>query len=215
MFNLDISAIAIILGTVLISYKGLNDQLFFNRYKFQVSALKSGDYVRFISSAFLHVDYSHLLVNMLTLYFFANTVIAEVGRLGFILIYVVSLLLGNLLSYFFHKNENFYSAVGASGAVIGVLYASILFRPDMMLGIFFIIPMPAYVFGIGYLLYSIWGMKANRDHIGHDAHFGGATGGFLLGILLNPSVLSSNLLMVGLLLVPIVLLFVLKYLGKL
>jgi membrane associated rhomboid family serine protease len=123
--------------------------------------------------------------------------------------------LGNVLSYLFHKNENYYTAVGASGAVIGVLYASILFRPDMMLGLFFFIPMPAYVFGIGYLLYSIWGMRAKRDNIGHDAHFGGAMGGFILGIILNPSVLSSNLYMVILLAVPIVFLFVLKYFNKL
>ncbi len=210
MLNLDISAIAIILGTVLISIKGFNDYGFFERYKFEIASIKSGDYIRMISSAFLHIDYTHLFVNMLTLYFFADSVIYFVGRFGFILIYIVSLILGNILSYIFHKNENYYTAVGASGAVIGVLYASILFRPDMMLGLFFFIPMPAYVFGIGYLLYSIWGMRAKRDNIGHDAHFGGAMGGFILGIILNPSVLSSNLYMVILLAVPIVFLFVLK-----
>ncbi|SHE32195.1 Rhomboid family protein [Psychroflexus salarius] len=215
MLNLDISAIAIILGTVLISIKGFNDYGFFERYKFEIGSIKSGDYIRMISSAFLHIDYTHLFVNMLTLYFFADSVIYFVGRIGFILIYIVSLILGNVLSYLFHKNENYYTAVGASGAVIGVLYASILFRPDMMLGLFFFIPMPAYVFGIGYLLYSIWGMRAKRDNIGHDAHFGGAMGGFILGIILNPSVLSSNLYMVILLAVPIVFLFVLKYLNKL
>jgi len=215
MLNLDISAIAIILGTVLISIKGFNDYGFFERYKFEIASIKAGDYIRMISSAFLHIDYTHLFVNMLTLYFFADSVIYFVGRIGFILIYLVSLILGNVLSYLFHKNENYYTAVGASGAVIGVLYASILFRPDMMLGLFFFIPMPAYVFGIGYLLYSIWGMRAKRDNIGHDAHFGGAMGGFILGIILNPSVLSSNLYMVILLAVPIVFLFVLKYLNKL
>ena len=98
--------------------------------------------------------------------------------------------------------------------MIGVLYAAILLQPDMMLGLFFIIPIPAYVFGIGYLLYSIWGMKSRNDSIGHDAHFGGAMGGFIFTILLVPSVLTNHLFMVILLAIPILLLFVLKFFKK-
>jgi membrane associated rhomboid family serine protease len=152
---------------------------------------------------------------MLTLYFFANSVIAYLGVTGFLGVYFGSLLLGNMLSLYFHKDEPQYTAVGASGAVVGVLYASILLRPDMMLGLFFFIPLPAYVFGIGYLLYSIWAMKRGQDNIGHDAHFGGAMGGFFITIILSPWVLTEHFLMVVLLTIPIVLLFVLKKMGKL
>ena len=107
-----------------------------------------------------------------------------------------------------------YTAVGASGAVMGVLYSAILLRPDMMLGLFFIIPVPAYIFGIGYLFYTIYGMKRQLGNIGHDAHFGGAVGGYLLTLLLASWVFEEHLLMVILLALPILVLFVLQKMGK-
>jgi membrane associated rhomboid family serine protease len=125
------------------------------------------------------------------------------------------LLVGNFLSYSFHKEDHYYTAVGASGAVMGIVYSAILLRPDMSLYLFFIpIPIPAYIFGIGYLLYSIYGMKANNDNIGHDAHFGGAIGGYVSTLILYPELISRNLLMVVLLALPIVILFLLKKTGR-
>ncbi len=215
MQDISIVTIFIIIANVLLSYKGFNDTAFFHRYCFKVGPIQQGDRLRVLSSAFLHIDTTHLFVNMLTLYFFANSVIAFLGVGGFLGVYSGSLLLGNVLSLYFHKDEPEYTAVGASGAVVGVLYASILLRPDMMLGLFFIIPLPAYVFGIGYLLYSIWAMKRGRDNIGHDAHFGGAMGGYFITILLSPWVLTEHFLMVLLLAIPVVLLFVMKKMGKL
>jgi len=212
----DISpvTIAIILANVLMSYKGFSDTSFFYKYCFKIGDIKSGESIRFLSSAFLHIDTTHLFVNMLTLYFFAEPIITMLGTTGFLVVYFGSLIVGNLLSFYFHKDDYYYTAVGASGAVVGVLYATILLQPDMMLGLFFIIPMPAYVFGIGYLLYSIWGMKNKQDNIGHDAHFGGAMGGYFITLLLAPWVLTQHLLMVFLLAVPIILLFLLKKMGK-
>ena len=116
----------------------------------------------------------------------------------------------------FHKNDYNYRAIGASGAVTGILYSAILLEPNMSLYLFFIpLPIPAYLFGIGYLLYSIYGMKAKNDNIGHTAHFGGAIGGYVITLLKVPSMFSDNLLMVVLLAIPIVLLFVLNRQGKL
>jgi membrane associated rhomboid family serine protease len=215
MGGIDLVIIAVIAANVLMSFKGFNDFQFFNKYKFEVSSIKAGDKIRILSSGFLHVDTTHLFVNMLTLYFFASSVTSFLGTTGFLLVYFGSLIIGNLLSFYFHKDEYAYTAVGASGAVVGVLYAAILLQPDMMLGLFFIIPMPAYVFGIGYLFYSIWAMKARRDNIGHDAHFGGAMGGYFITLLLSPWVLKEHLLMVILLAVPILVLFVLQKMGKL
>lgn len=215
MGGIDLVVIIIIAANVLMSFKGFNDYDFFNRYKFQVSSIQAGDKLRVLSSAFLHVDTTHLFVNMLTLYFFASNVVGFLGTGGFLLVYFGSLVLGNLLSLHFHKDEYSYTAVGASGAVVGVLYSAILLQPDMMLGLFFIIPIPAYVFGIGYLFYSIWAMKARRDNIGHDAHFGGAMGGFFITLFFSPSVLQDHLLMVILLAIPIIVLFVLQKMGRL
>jgi membrane associated rhomboid family serine protease len=117
---------------------------------------------------------------------------------------------------YFHKNDYNYRAIGASGAVTGILYAAILLQPDMGLYLFFIpIAIPAYIFGIGYLLYSIYGMKAKNDNIGHTAHFGGAIGGFAYTLLREPGLFTENPLMVMLLLIPIVILFVMEKTGKL
>ncbi|APG59252.1 rhomboid family intramembrane serine protease [Christiangramia salexigens] len=215
MGELSLVTLIIIGINVLTSYKGFKDQSFFNKFKFNSKDIKGGAWYQIFTSGFLHVDTSHLLVNMLTLYFFANVVIYGLGSVAFIIIYLGSLLLGNLLSYFFHKDEYGYTAVGASGAVMGVLYSAILLQPDMTLGLFFIIPIPAYIFGIGYLFYTIYGMKKRTDNIGHDAHFGGATGGYLLTIVFAPWVLESHLLMVILLAIPILILFLLQRTGYL
>ncbi len=214
MGDIQLVTIIIIAANAIISFKGFKDDIFFDKYKFHVGAIKSGQQIRIFTSGFLHVDGTHLFVNMLTLYFFANVVIGALGTVAFLIVYLVSLILGNLLSLYFHKNEYQYTAVGASGAVMGVLYSAILLQPDMMLGLFFLIPIPAYIFGIGYLLYSIYGMKSRRDNIGHDAHFGGAMGGYFITMFFAPSVFQDHLLMVILLAIPIVLLFILKKMGK-
>ncbi|MHA6280362.1 rhomboid family intramembrane serine protease [Salinimicrobium sp. CAU 1759] len=215
MGDLDLVTLIIIGINVLFSFKGFKDRAFFEKYKFNSAAVKRGEKLRIISSGFLHVDTAHLFLNMLTLYFFADVVIASLGSFSFLLIYVVSLLLGNLLSYYFHKDEFQYNAVGASGAVSGVIYAAILLYPEMSLYMFFIpIPIPAYVFGIGYMLYSIYGMKNRIGNIGHDAHFGGAVGGYIFTLILVPQLFATSLFMVILLAVPIVLLFFLQKTGK-
>ena len=215
MGSLSLVTIVIIAANVLISYKGFNDYGFFERYKFNVGSVRRGEQFRMFSSGFLHADTSHLFMNMLTLYFFADVVIFAVGELNFVVIYIISLLLGSLLSLYFHQNEYQYSAIGASGAVTGILYAAILLDPSMSLFLFFIpIPIPAYVFGIGYLLYSIYGMKNRIGNIGHDAHFGGAIGGLVVTLILVPTLFQTDLLMIGLLLIPIIILFVMHKMGK-
>ncbi|MCL8007621.1 rhomboid family intramembrane serine protease [Gelidibacter japonicus] len=215
MGNLDLVTIVVIAANVIISFKGFSDRGFFERYKFNVGGIRRGEKIRVFSSGFLHVDTMHLFFNMFTLYFFAPVVIAYLGTVHFLIIYIASLILGNLLSLYFHKDEYHYSAVGASGAVTGVLYSAILLEPSMQLGIMFIpLPIPAYVFGILYLLYSIYGMKNQLGNIGHDAHFGGAIGGFVVTLILMPSLFQTDLLMVGLLAIPIVILFVMHKTGK-
>ncbi|RBN49273.1 rhomboid family intramembrane serine protease [Flavobacterium psychrolimnae] len=207
--------IVIIVVNVLISYKGFNDLSFFRKYEFHVGSIRSGEQIRMLTSGFLHADMTHLIFNMLTLWFFAPVVISYLGDFSFLLVYFGSLIFGSLLTMVFHKNDYGYRAVGASGAVTGVLYSAILLQPDMMLGIFFIIPMPAYIFGILYLLYSIYGMKAKNDNIGHTAHFGGAVGGYLITLVKEPTLLVDHTLMVVLLAIPIIILFVMEKMGKL
>ncbi|MFT4642592.1 MAG: membrane associated rhomboid family serine protease [Candidatus Azotimanducaceae bacterium] len=199
----------IIVANVLFSMKGFSDQVFFNKNKFQIGAIKNGEYKRVFTSGFLHVDQMHLIFNMLTLYFFADNVVELIGVWKFVLIYFGSLIFSGLFALNYHKNDLYYSAVGASGAVMGILYAAIMLFPEMRLGFIFIpIPIPGYIFGIGYLLYSIYGMKKSIGNIGHSAHIGGAIAGYVLTILVSPNVIEENMRMVLILAIPIVLLFV-------
>ncbi|CAM1346542.1 rhomboid family intramembrane serine protease [Tenacibaculum crassostreae] len=190
--------IGLILVNVLMSIKGFGDAAFFDRYKFQVQRILGGEKLRMISSGFLHVDWMHLGFNMYALYLFGKVVDASFGTVNFLLIYFASLLAGSMYSLYQHKSEPYYSAVGASGAVSGIIFSSIMLYPDMELIMLPIpIPLPGYVFGIGYLVYSIYGMKNQIGNIGHSAHLGGAIGGYAITLLLRPSVISNNTLMIG------------------
>ncbi|MEC9107976.1 MAG: rhomboid family intramembrane serine protease [Bacteroidota bacterium] len=193
----------VILANIVFSYKGFRDRAFFDKYKFNPNAIKKGENIRYLSSGFLHVNQGHLFVNMFTLFFFAPVVIRLLGDVNFILIYLVSLYVGNMITYRINKNKLNYNAVGASGAVMGVVYSSILLYPNMTL-YFIIIPMPAYVFGLLYLWYSIYSMKNVRDNIGHEAHLGGAIAGFFLTIILNPGILVDSFVTVLILMIPII-----------
>jgi len=213
---MNIFLIVIIVLNLIVSFKGFDDLAFFRKYEFHIGSIRSGEQIRMISSGFLHADIGHLFFNMFTLYMFAPVVSNHLGNISFLTVYAASLIFGSLLTLYFHKNDYNYRAIGASGAVTGILYSAILLQPDMSLYLFFVpIPIPAYLFGIGYLLYSIYGMKAKRDNIGHTAHFGGAMGGFLITILKEPQMLTDNTFMVVLLAIPIVILFVMAKLGKL
>lgn len=215
MFGLPIVLLAVILANVLFSISGFNDNNLFRKYMFQIGPIKNGEQIRMFSSGFLHADWMHLIFNMYTLYIFAPIVISHLGDINFLLVYLGSLLLGSILSFIFHKDEPYYSAIGASGAVSGILYASILLYPNMSLYLFFIpIPIPGYIFGIGYLFYSIYGMKNQHDNIGHDAHFGGAAAGYLITLAIQPSLFQSSPIFIGILAIPLVILFVLFKTGK-
>ncbi|SDK68495.1 Membrane associated serine protease, rhomboid family [Catalinimonas alkaloidigena] len=194
----DIGAIG--LGLILLnfacSYKGFSDPQFFERYKFEVdSILLHKEYGRLLSSGFLHGGWMHLIFNMLSLHAFSGLMEYDLGWRAFLLIYVAGLLGGNLLSLYLHRQHGDYSAIGASGAVCGVVFASIALFPGMEIG-FFGLPfqMPSWLFGTGYVAYCIFGIKANRDNIGHDAHLGGALVGMVLAVLLHPSALKANYL---------------------
>jgi len=206
MENVKAVVLLFILANVLVSAKGFNDYVFLDRYKFQVGRALGAEKFRLFTSGFLHVDWMHLLFNMYALYLFGDIVAKILGTDDFVIIYIVSLLAGNLYSLIYHRDEPYYSAVGASGAVSGILYSSILLYPAMELYLFFIpIPIPGYVFALGYILYSIYGMKKQLGNIGHAAHLGGAIGGFAVTLLLNPVLFSANTTLIVILAIPILL----------
>jgi membrane associated rhomboid family serine protease len=184
----------LIAATVIVSNKGFKDLEFFDRYVFRVESITLyKDYKRLITSGFLHVSWMHLILNMFSLYFFSQGLAGTLGPILYLLIYFVSLVGGNLFSLYVHRHDGYYSAVGASGAVSGIIFAAIALFPGMRIGLFFI-PIPAWIFGTVFVLYSIYGIKSKKDNIGHEAHLGGALVGMLTAILLRPSVLATNYL---------------------
>jgi membrane associated rhomboid family serine protease len=210
MYQIDIVTIVIIVINLLISFKGFNDEVFKLKYLFNIGGIQRGEQYRFFTSGFLHADQQHLLFNMLTLFFFAHTVVYSLGRVSFLIIYISSLLAANFLSYLIHKNEYQYSALGASGAVSGIIYSAILLDPSMR--IYFGIP--GWVFGIGYLVYSFYGMKKLNDNIGHDAHLGGAVAGILITLSYNVNLIYTNTITVASLFATIVVIFILMKILK-
>ncbi|MBE9577212.1 MULTISPECIES: rhomboid family intramembrane serine protease [Flavobacterium] len=207
---MNIVLLVILAANGLISYKGFNDTHFFRKYEFHIGSIRSGEQFRMFSSGFLHVDLMHLLFNMFTLYMFAPFVINSVGAMYFAYLYFGSLIAGNLLTLYFHKDEYYYRAVGASGAVMGIIYSAILLEPNLYMYGF----IPGYIFGFAYLLFSIYGMKAKNDNIGHVAHFGGAIGGFVITLVKFPFLITEEPKTVMALLVPIVILFIMAKMKK-
>ncbi|SNV51333.1 rhombosortase [Chryseobacterium taklimakanense] len=197
----------VIAVTALISFIAFNNTSIFERYKFNVGAIQRGDYIRLLSAGFLHADLMHLLFNMLTLYFFGPIVIEAFGEIGFLTIYLGSILLGNLFSLFIYQKQGWYSAIGASGGVSGILFAAIAVYPQIGIYFFFIpIPIPGYIFGLLYFGYSVYMMLNPRQHdnIGHAAHLGGAFFGLVYAVATLPEMAIKNALYLGIMALPLI-----------
>ena len=204
MNTLFIGLYVLIGANVLLSMNGFNNRHFLSQNTFNISAVLNGiEYKRLLSSGFMHVSWGHLLFNMFALYSFGQLLLQLVGQLQFFSIYFVSLLGGNLLSLFINRHNSFYSAVGASGAVSGVIFACIAIYPQLGIYILFLpIEIPGWIFGPAFILISIFGMQRQSDNIGHEAHLGGAIIGMLATIAFNPFVLKANPLVIAGILLP-------------
>jgi membrane associated rhomboid family serine protease len=187
----------IIILTAAISVFALNSPEVFYRLKFNpFLVLHSKQWYRFFTYGFVHAGWVHLFINMFVLYSFGNVVLdyyVEIfglkGCYYFALLYLSAIMLSVLPSFGKHKNDPVYNAVGASGAVSAVVFASILFVPLGKIYLFFIpIGIPAFIFGGLYLVYSAYMSRRGQDNIGHDAHFWGALFGIVYTIALKPQI---------------------------
>ena len=163
---------------VLMSVVAWNNANLMQKWIFHpVSIARNGDYGRFLTSGFIHADGMHLFFNMFALFSFGRNVefqlvllYGELGQYLMVIIYLLAILASDLPSYFKHKKDMYYSALGASGAVSAVIFASIYFSPLNKISLYFI-PIPGFIFGILYLAYCSYMVKNAKDNIGHDAHF--------------------------------------------
>jgi len=204
MADIEIAGLVLIILNVACSYKGFTNLVFFENYKFEVDRiLINKEYKRLVTSGFLHVSWVHLIFNMIGLYAFSSFLEAQLGSFYFLILYFVSLIGGNLLALFIHRQHGDYSSVGASGGVCGLIFASIALFPEIGIG-FFGLPfsMPSWLYGVLFTAYSIYGIKSNRDNIGHEAHLGGALIGMLIAVLMRPNVLMQNYLPILAITVP-------------
>jgi membrane associated rhomboid family serine protease len=149
--------------------------------------LRRREYATLITSGFVHADLGHLIFNAITFYSFAFSLERYIGTLKFLALYFAGLLLGNLGTYFKHRNDPKYGTLGASGAILAVLFASIVYFPSQRLFIIPIpLPIPAPLFALGYLAYSYYSARQSRGKINHDAHIGGALTGLAFVALTDP-----------------------------
>lgn len=189
---------AIIAITVFVSYKAFEDYSIKRKFLFVPYLVKhQQEYYRMFSHSVIHADWMHLGLNAYVLYSFGSIVEGNLiddfglpqGRLKYILLYVGGVLVSTLYSLAKHQDNASYSALGASGAVSAVVFASVLMEPSGGVLMFFILPLPGWLFGILYLLYSHYMMKNGNDNIGHDAHISGALFGLAITILFDPNYL--------------------------
>ena len=153
------------------------------------AVLKNRQYHRLISSGFLHGGVSHLLINMFVLFQFGRFIEYQLGTPSFLIVYFASLLGGNLWALMENFRSPDYRALGASGATSGIILSFCLFQPFAML-LFFIIPMPAVVFAIVFIVISVILAQNENRVIGHEAHIGGAVAGIIATIAVAPQSLS-------------------------
>jgi membrane associated rhomboid family serine protease len=202
MPDFGIIGLLILAVTFFASYQGFRNPEYFDQYAFRVSDIRYGrQYHRLITSGFLHTGWWHLLLNTLTFYYFSSSVEYQVGYGNFLLIYAASLVGGNLFSLFLHRDEADYSAVGASGAISGLVFASIALYPDMNVGLLGIF-MPGWLYGLLYVVVSAVGITARRDNIGHDAHLAGGLVGLVTVVAMRPELLRTNYVAIAAILVP-------------
>lgn len=181
----------------MVSIPAFTNRHLFDQFKHHpYTEKREKQYYRWLTSGFLHGSWVHLGINMYVFYEFGRHVEhwykgmfgPTMGAILFLVMYLLTIVLADTPTYFKYQHNPNYSAIGASGGVSGILFAFILFMPWSMLGLFFVVPIPAIVFGVLYLWYESWSAKNSRDNIGHDAHFWGAVAGVVITIIYRPTI---------------------------
>jgi len=186
----------ILIVTIATSFYAWNRQDIYQKWimnPYQVKHHKQ--YWRFITSGFVHINYTPLFFNMFALFFFGQHVAYYFGIMGnqiLVILYLLGIVISDIPTYLKYKDVPNYNSLGASGGVAAVLFSSIMFEPLNPIRIMFIpIDIPGFVLGTLYLVYSYYQGKRMSDNINHDAHLFGAIFGLVFTVLLRPGVIVS------------------------
>ncbi|WP_456429931.1 rhomboid family intramembrane serine protease [Rhodocaloribacter sp.] len=186
-----VTLLLLVINVMVSGYALLMDQSLIDRLAFKPRRIREhGEYYRFVTGGFVHVGLGHLAFNMLTLYFFGPYLEYVVGSGRFLLIYFGSEMAAHAVTMVLQRKNPKYSAVGASGAISGLVFAYCLFNPFSRIGLFFAVWIPAWLFAVGFVVVSVVAMRRREagaaGGLAHEAHLGGALGGVVLTILLEP-----------------------------
>lgn len=195
--NVGPVTMVLIAVTVLVSWQAFNNRRLLERLVLWPPAIdRHKQYDRLLTHGFVHADWTHLLFNMVTLFFFGGLIerafAPYIGQVGFVLFYLSAILVAILPTYLRHRHDPDYSSLGASGAVSAVLFAFVLLSPWSLIFVFFI-PMPAILYAVAYVGYSIWMDRRGRDNVNHSAHLWGAGYGLLFTVMMEPRVVQAFL----------------------
>jgi membrane associated rhomboid family serine protease len=198
---MSITLILVII-TCIISIACFSNRVLFEQLKhYPYVESRQSQYYRWLTSGFVHGDLIHLFINMFVLHEFGKTIEGYLifhfgitgGSILFVVTYLLIIIMGDIPTYYKHKDNAYFASVGASGGVSGIIFIFILLNPWNMLGLYMIIPVPAIIFGALYLWYSTWASKNQNSNIDHEAHFYGAIAGILIAIVSRPAILTEFL----------------------
>ena len=187
----------IIAITCVVSFMAFNNARLMNDLILWPPAItRSREYHRLVTYGVVHADFGHLLFNMITLFFFGRTMevyfTAWLGTLGFALFYILALVISILPTYLSNRNNPNYRSLGASGAVSAVLFSYILLAPWQKI-LVFVIPMPAIIYAVLYVVYSIYMDRRGQGNVNHSAHLWGAAFGVAFTVVVKPEVIAHFL----------------------
>ncbi len=182
----------IIAITIAVSFACFNNRQLFDKLALKpYRVIHAHEWYRVITHGFVHADWGHLFVNMFTFWSFGEYIEILFPQVGFgkgvfLLLYFGGMVVASIPDLLRHRNDSWYTSIGASGAVSAVLFTSIFFNPWGKILFFAVLPIPGILFGFLYLAYCQYMARRGSDNINHNAHFYGAIYGFLLPGILNP-----------------------------